>query len=70
MGALVLIVLFAILALAIIGLGWQTFFSGIAEGARQVVQNPLVENAASGAKEYLGDIAENTTNQLVEGPSK
>ena len=57
-----MIALLAILALAIVGLGWQTFFSGIAEGARQVVQNPLVENAASGAK-YLGDFAKDATEE-------
>lgn len=53
MGALVAAVLIGILVLAILGLGWQTFFSGIAKGAQQVVDNPLVD----GAKEYLGDFA-------------
>jgi len=45
--------LICILVLVIIGLGWQTFFSGIASGARQVVDNPLVQEA----KEYLGGFA-------------
>lgn len=38
--------------LAIIGLGWQTFF-GITKGAQQVVDNPLVNEA----KEYWGHFA-------------
>lgn len=46
-------ILIGILVLAILGLGWQTFFSGIAKGAQQVVDNPIVD----GAKEYLGDFS-------------
>ncbi|AFU59396.1 hypothetical protein Ngar_c24720 [Candidatus Nitrososphaera gargensis Ga9.2] len=53
MGAILAAILIGILVLAIIGLGWQKFFSGIASGARQVVDNPLVEEA----KEYLGGFA-------------
>lgn len=44
-------VLIGILALAILGLGWQTFFSGVARGAQQAVDNPVVD----GAREYLGN---------------
>jgi hypothetical protein len=36
-------VLIGILALAILGLGWQTFFSGVARGAQQAVDNPVVD---------------------------
>jgi hypothetical protein len=52
MGAILAAILIGILVLAIIGLGWQTFFSGLASGVRQVVNNPLVDEA----KEYLGDL--------------
>ena len=51
MGAILAAIFIGILVLAVVGLGWETFFSGIAMGAQRVVDNPLVD----GAKEYLGD---------------
>lgn len=59
-GALLAIIFVGILALAIIGLGWQTFFFGIARGAQQVVDNPLVDEA----REYWGDLS----NTKAKGP--
>ena len=57
MGALLTIIFVGIMALAILGFGWQTFFLGIARGAQQVVDNPLVE-----AKEYWGDLSKAPQN--------
>jgi hypothetical protein len=51
------IALVAILALAMVGLRWQTLFSGVAKGAQQVVSNPLINNATEGANEYFGGLA-------------
>lgn len=56
LGAIVVVILIGILVLAILGLGWQAFLSGIARGAQQVVDNPVVDEA----KEYLGDFAKDT----------
>jgi hypothetical protein len=53
LGAILAAIFIGILLLAVIGLGWETFFSGIARGAQQVVDNPLVD----GAREYLGGSA-------------
>lgn len=52
------IALVAILALAIVGLRWQTLFSGVAKGAQQVVSSPLINNTTEeGANEYFGCLA-------------
>ena len=52
------IALVAILALAMVGLRWQTLFSGMAKDAQQVVSNPLINNATEeGANEYFGGLA-------------
>lgn len=48
-------VVIAIVILAIIGLGWQTFFSGVWQGAQKVGQNPLVQNLTSEVKDKVGD---------------
>lgn len=59
-GTLLTMIFIGILVLAIIGLGWQTFFFGLAKGAQQVVDNPLVEEA----KEYWSDLAEGTAKRI------
>jgi hypothetical protein len=48
MGILVFIIV-AILFLAIIGLGWNTFFEGVMKGADKVGITSIIENATSGA---------------------
>jgi len=59
-GTLLTMIFIGILVLAIIGLGWQTFFFGLAKGAQQVVDNPLVEEA----KEYWSDLAKGTAKRI------
>ena len=58
MGMILSLVIIGILALAIIGLGWQAFFSGVAKGFQQIFDGSAIVNVASEAKEYLGSLAE------------
>ena len=53
--ALVLIVLFV---LAIIGLGWKTFSSGIISGFETVVDvgQPIIKNLTNGTREYVNSL--------------
>ena len=60
MGALTWIVI-AVITLAIIGIGWQTFFSGIWQGAQKVGQNPVVQNLTNEAKDAAKEIITNAT---------
>jgi hypothetical protein len=60
MGALTWIVI-AVIILAIIGLGWQTFFSGLWQGAQNVGQNPVVQNLTNEAKDGAKEIIANAT---------
>jgi hypothetical protein len=60
MGILVLIVV-AVLFLAIIGLGWNTFFEGVWKGADKVGIASIIENATQSATE----IAKNASKDLV-----
>ncbi|AIF83602.1 hypothetical protein NTE_01539 [Candidatus Nitrososphaera evergladensis SR1] len=55
MGLLTWIVV-GIVVLAIIGLGWQTFFSGIIQGAKKIGDNPVIENVTNAAKDRLDDL--------------
>lgn len=53
--ALVLIVL---VVLAIIGLGWKTFSSGIINGFETVVDvgQPIIKNLTNGTREYVNSL--------------
>lgn len=49
-------IVIGVVILAIIGLGWETFFSGVAQGVEKLGQNPIVENITNGAKEAVESI--------------
>jgi hypothetical protein len=65
MGLLTWIII-GVVILAIIGLGLGTFLSGVWQGAQEVGSNPAVQNATGEAKEYIGNVTKNITNQIVE----
>lgn len=65
MGLLTWIIV-AVVILAIIGLGWQVFFSGVARGADKILGNPAVGKASDETKEF----AANVTNDLGSGIAK
>jgi hypothetical protein len=54
-------VVIAIVILALIGLGWQTFFSGVWQGAQKVGQNPLVQNLTNEVKDKVADAIPDST---------
>ena len=54
-------VVIAVVILAIIGLGWQAFFSGVWQGAQKVGQNPLVQNITKEVEDKVGDTISDST---------
>ena len=54
-------VVIAVVILAIIGLGWQTFFSGVWQGAQKVGHNPLVQNLTREVKDKVGNAIPDST---------
>ena len=65
MGLLTWIIV-AVVVLAIIGLGWQTFFSGISQGAEKVASNPFIKDATKEAKEFVGNATDNASKEISE----
>jgi uncharacterized membrane protein len=50
-------IIVAIVILAIIGLGWRVFVSGVFKGAQEIIDsNPIVKNITEKAKHYLSNI--------------
>ncbi len=54
-------ILIIIFLLALIGLGWDTFSSGVKKGADKVGITPIVERATGGAIEVI----ENATRHII-----
>lgn len=54
-------IIVAITFLAIVGLGWDTFFEGVKKGADRVGITPIVENITDSA----ADIVRNASQDIV-----
>ena len=55
-------VIIAVVALAVIGLGVGTFYSGILQGAQTVGSNTVVKDATGEAKEFAGNLTQKSTS--------
>jgi flagellar basal body-associated protein FliL len=59
-------IIVAVVILAIIGLGWQNFFSGVTQGAEKVASNPMIKNATDEAGEFVANTTENAAKEVIE----
>src|ERR687886_1415488 len=65
MGALTWIILIIVI-LAIVGLGWQVFVSGVFRGAERIINtNPILKNTTQEAKQYFGGIVKNMSHGII-----
>jgi Tfp pilus assembly protein PilO len=70
MGTLTLVILI-IVVLAIIGMGWQVFVSGVFKGAEKIINtNPVLKNTTQEAKQYFGGIINNMSQGVIGSKSK
>ena len=70
MGAFTIIVLIIVI-LAIIGLGWQVFVSGVLKGAEKIINtNPVLKNTTQEAKQYFGGIVKNVSQGIIGSNEK
>jgi hypothetical protein len=54
-----------VLFLAVIGLGWETFFTGVLKGVDKIGITPVLKNITDSTKESLQDkISESSKNTL------
>ena len=53
------------LILAILGLGWQTFFGGVEKGAEKVGITKAIKNITNDIQKSLGNIVSNTTKNVA-----
>jgi uncharacterized membrane protein len=70
MGALTWIIL-VIVILAIVGLGWQVFVSGVFKGAERIMNaDPILKNTSREAKQYFGSIIKNASQAITGSDGK
>ena len=62
MGIITWIVI-AVVLLAVMGLGWQTFFAGVKKGADKVGLTSIVKNITDQAKQSFGGVVRNLSTQ-------
>ena len=65
LGFLLLIIIVGVLILAIMGLGWQTFFGGVQKGAEKVGITKAIKNITNDIQKSLGNIVSNTTKNVA-----
>ena len=65
LGILLLLIIVGVLILAIVGLGWQTFFGGVQKGAEKVGITKVIKNITNDIQNSLGNIVGNTTKNVA-----
>jgi flagellar basal body-associated protein FliL len=65
LGFLLLIIIAGVLILAIMGLGWQTFFGGVQKGAEKVGITKAIKNITNDIQKLIGNIVSNTTKSVA-----
>ena len=65
LGLLLFIIIAGVLILAIMGLGWQTFFGGVQKGAEKVGITKAIKNITNDIQNSLGKIVSNTTKNVA-----
>jgi flagellar basal body-associated protein FliL len=65
LGFLLLIIIAGVLILAIMGLGWQTFYGGVQKGAEKVGITKAIKNITNDIQKSIGNIVSNTTKSVT-----
>ncbi|HEX7258919.1 MAG TPA: hypothetical protein VF242_12755 [Nitrososphaeraceae archaeon] len=55
-----------ILFLAIIGLGWETFFAGVLKGVDKIGVTPVIKNITDSTKESLKGVLSDSSRNTIE----
>ncbi|MFB5599213.1 MAG: hypothetical protein ACE5SW_03170 [Nitrososphaeraceae archaeon] len=55
-----------ILFLAIIGLGWETFFTGVIKGADKIGIMPVLKNITDSTKDTIGEVLSDSSKTTLE----
>lgn len=66
----IILILGALVILAVVGLGWDTFFAGVKKGVEKVGNLPEIKNLTNKAKNEFDSIVGNSTGDIVASLAK
>jgi len=55
-----------VLFLAIMGLGWETFFTGVLKGADKIGITPIIKNITDSTRGTINDILSDSSQATIE----
>lgn len=61
----IVLILAILIVLAVVGLGWDTFFSGVKKGVEKISNLPEVKNLTDKAKSKFDSIIGNSTVDII-----
>jgi hypothetical protein len=61
----IVLILAILVILAMVGLGWDTFFGGVKKGVEKIVSLPEVKNLTDKAKSEFDNIIGNSTLDII-----
>ena len=61
----IVLILAILVILAMVGLGWDTFFGGVKKGVEKIVSLPEVKNLTDKAKSQFDNIIGNSTLDII-----
>jgi Tfp pilus assembly protein PilO len=61
----IVLILSILVVLAVVGLGWDTFFSGVMKGAEKISNLAEVKNLTDKAKSEFDNIVGNSTVDII-----
>ena len=55
-----------VLFLAIMGLGWETFFTGVLKGADKIGITPIIKNITDSTRGTINDVLSDSSQATIE----
>ncbi|MGB9169863.1 MAG: hypothetical protein WCB31_13170 [Nitrososphaeraceae archaeon] len=62
----ILWIIATVLFLAIIGLGWETFFTGVLKGADKIGITPIIKNITDSTRGTINDVLSDSSQATIE----
>ena len=66
----IVLILAILVILAVVGLGWDTFFGGVKKGVEKISNLPEVKNLTNKAKSEFDNIIGNSTLDIIASIQK
>jgi hypothetical protein len=54
-----------VIILAIIGLGWQNFFTGVFKGGEKIASSPMVRNVTNEVEEFVANATDDAADEIA-----